>query len=62
MIIRMEEDRDTNSFTVVVLDTPGDVLDTIEVHPQSGFDAIRARPAVQGGYNVPPSDQEIPAP
>ncbi len=26
------------------------------------FDAIRARPAVQRGYNVPASDQEIPAP
>ena len=26
------------------------------------YDAIRARPAVQRGYNVPASDQEIPAP
>ena len=26
------------------------------------YDAIRARPAVQRGYDVPPSDQEIPAP
>jgi len=26
------------------------------------YDAIRARPAVQRGYNVPVSDQEIPAP
>jgi GST-like protein len=26
------------------------------------YDAIRARPAVQRGYDVPPSDQQIPAP
>ena len=26
------------------------------------YDAIRARPAVQRGYDVPPSDQKIPAP
>jgi GSH-dependent disulfide-bond oxidoreductase len=26
------------------------------------YDSIRARPAVQRGYDVPPSDQEIPAP
>ena len=26
------------------------------------YDAIRARPAVQRGYNVPASDQQIPAP
>jgi hypothetical protein len=26
------------------------------------YDAIRARPAVQRGYNVPATDQEIPVP